>query len=95
MCELNCVSSRVLRLEASVKRGAQHHQLTLVHACKPHSKAVSGLAIDREGRILASGVSQGVATAVRFYLLAVSSLVSVMHAVCLPGQGQYRLLPEC
>ena len=33
------------------------HQLALVHACKPHSKAVTSLAINSEGSILASGVS--------------------------------------
>ena len=31
--------------------------LNLVHACKPHKKAVTAMAVDQEGKLLASGVS--------------------------------------
>ena len=36
---------------------ALKYHLVLVHACKPHNKAVTSLAINSEGDILASGVS--------------------------------------
>lgn len=56
--------SRVLRLEE--KEGKSHAQrkghsgkcwLNLLHACKPHNQAITSLAVDPEGKILASGVS--------------------------------------
>ena len=36
-------------------RGQQKYQLTLLNAVKPHTKPVSSLAVDREGKVLASG----------------------------------------
>ena len=59
------VPCRVLHLEQSKKRrkGAgqevgHSHQLTLLHACKPHTKPLTCLAVDAEGRMLATGVSE-------------------------------------
>jgi WD40 repeat protein len=52
---------RVLRLEerattqSARHRGQQKYQLTLLNAVKPHTKPVSSLAVDREGKVLASG----------------------------------------
>ena len=57
-----CVDScRVLRLEERASsqsarhRGQQKYQLTLLNAVKPHTKPVTSLAVDSEGKILASG----------------------------------------
>jgi len=57
-----CVLSRVLRLEEKVgtssgRQKGQKYQLTLLHVCKPHTEAVSCLAVDPEGQMVASGVS--------------------------------------
>ena len=55
--------ARVVRLEegrSQLSLRQSHtlrYQLVLVHACKPHNKAVTSLAINSEGDILASGVS--------------------------------------
>ena len=52
---------RVLRLEErATKQSARHrrqqkYQLTLISAEKPHTKPVTSLAVDQEGKILASG----------------------------------------
>lgn len=55
---------RVLRLEEKEKKGSTQHKsfgskytLNLVHVCKPHNQAVTSLAVDPSGKILASGVS--------------------------------------
>lgn len=47
---------RVLCVEQSKKRQGGH-QLTLQHACKPHSQPITCLAVDTQGQILATGVS--------------------------------------
>ena len=39
----------------SARQRGQKYQLTLIHACKPHTQPVTSLAIDPEGKILASG----------------------------------------
>jgi WD40 repeat protein len=55
------IHHRVLRLEerattqSARHRGQQKYQLTLLNAVKPHTKPVSSLAVDREGKVLASG----------------------------------------
>ena len=52
---------RVLRLEeramsqSARHRGQQKYQLTLLNAVKPHTKSVISLAVDGEGKVLASG----------------------------------------
>ena len=55
---------RVLRLEEKEGRSSTHHKghsgkcwLNLVHASKPHKLGVTSLAVDPEGKILATGVS--------------------------------------
>lgn len=53
------VHCRVMRVEESEGRRLAREprgQLTLLHACKPHTKAVTSLALDREGKTLATGV---------------------------------------
>lgn len=56
----------MLRLEEKERRGSvqyKGHQtknfLNILHASKPHKQGVTTLAIDPEGKILASGVSGG------------------------------------
>ena len=53
----------MLHLERRGKKGgrreAEHtHHLTLLHASKPHTKSLSSLAVDWQGKILATGVSR-------------------------------------
>ena len=54
----------MLRLEEKEGRSSTHHRghsgkcwLNLVHASKPHKLGVTSLAVDPQGKILASGVS--------------------------------------
>ena len=59
--KLILITPRVLRLEertvsqSARHRGLQKYQLTLLTAAKPHTKLVSSLTVDREGKLLASG----------------------------------------
>ena len=51
---------RVLQLEECERRhqkGDPGYQLVLLHVCKPHSTAVSSLAVNSAGEVLACGVS--------------------------------------
>lgn len=54
---------RVLRLEEREKKvhkaNRSKYFLNILHVCKPHKESVSSLAVDPEGKILASGVSGG------------------------------------
>ena len=49
------LEERALSQSARHRRQQQKYQLTLVSAEKPHTKPVTSLAVDSEGKILASG----------------------------------------
>ena len=62
MCDQSYFPSvyRVLQLEECERRhrkGDPRYQLVLLHVCKPHSTAVSSLAVNSAGEVLACGVS--------------------------------------
>jgi len=68
MCSGNDVS-RVLRLEEKEGRLPTQHMknsgkysLNLVNASKPHKQQVTSIAVDPEGKILASGVRKTIAS---------------------------------
>ncbi len=61
--------SRVLQLEEKTgqrHRGGQRYQLTLLHALKPHSQAITCLAVHPHGQIVASGVSVQLAQSIYY-----------------------------
>jgi hypothetical protein len=52
----------VLRLEEKERRhkaSRVKHFLNIMYACKPHKQSVTSLAVDPEGKILATGVREG------------------------------------
>ena len=80
------ISHRVLQLEEkaghqSSRHHGQRYQLNLVHVCKPHTQAVSCLAVDPEGKIVASGV-RGSLVDHTLFCVFVRSMYSVVWCLC-------------
>ena len=68
---------RVLKINKSslTSSSTTLDQLSLLAVCKPHTQAITALAVDKEGTLLATGVSEG-STTRTYFIIFLSLLIT-------------------